>query len=161
MFSLIKQGFSVLLGFSISLARDKTKYLFLNDEPWMVRPTLIDLNPVEIKCYLFLIYSDKCTGSCNVLSPKICVPKETKDRNAKAFDMTKNKNEAKVMTKYIPCDCECKFNSTACYSNEKWNNKTCQCEYKKDRTCKKDSSWNPDTCICEDSKNLKVLLILQ
>ena len=43
------------------------------------RPTIIDLNSVELKCYPFMISLDKCTGSCNVLSPKICVPKETKD----------------------------------------------------------------------------------
>ena len=45
MFSL----FMVLLSFSISLTRDRTKYLFLNDEPCMVRPTLIDMNSVELK----------------------------------------------------------------------------------------------------------------
>ena len=42
MFSL----FIVLLSFSISLA---TKCLILNDEPCMVRPTLIDMNPNELK----------------------------------------------------------------------------------------------------------------
>ena len=47
----------------------------------MVRPTLIDLNPIELKYYPFMISLDKCTGSCNVLSAKICVPKETKDMN--------------------------------------------------------------------------------
>ena len=44
MLNLMKQVFIVLLRFSESLARDKTKYLFLNDEPCMVRPTLIDLS---------------------------------------------------------------------------------------------------------------------
>ena len=29
----------------------------------------------ELKCYPFMISLDKCTGSCNVLSPKIVVPK--------------------------------------------------------------------------------------
>ena len=43
----------------------------------MVRPTLIDLNPVQLKYYPFMISLDKCTGSCNVLSPKICLLKET------------------------------------------------------------------------------------
>ena len=52
MFSLIKQVFILLLSFSSSLA---AKRLFLNDEPCMVRPTLIDLNPVELKYYLFVI----------------------------------------------------------------------------------------------------------
>ena len=70
MFSL----FIVLLSFCISLA---TKYLFLNDEPCMVRPILINMNPVELKYYPFTISLNKCAGSCNVLSPKICVPKET------------------------------------------------------------------------------------
>ena len=48
LFSLIKQVFIVLLGFSISLA---TKCMFLNDEPCMGRPTLVGLNPVEHKYY--------------------------------------------------------------------------------------------------------------
>ena len=65
----------------------------------MIKPTLIDLNPVELKYYPFMISLDKCSGSCNVLSPKICVPKETKDINVKAFNMITNKNETKTMTK--------------------------------------------------------------
>ena len=72
MFSLIKQEFIVLLSFSSSLS---TKCVSLNDEPCVLRPTLIDLSPVEIKYYPFMISSDKCNGSCNVLSPKICVSK--------------------------------------------------------------------------------------
>ena len=108
----------------------------------MVRPTLIDLDPVELIYYRFIISLDKCTGSCNVLSPKIFVPKETKDINVKAINMITNKNEAKTMIKHISCDCKCKFNSTTCNSNKQWNNKTCQCECKSYRTCKKDYSWN-------------------
>ena len=54
MFSLIKQVFIVLLSFSESLARiakvfERTKCLYLNDEPCMVRLTFIDLNPLELK----------------------------------------------------------------------------------------------------------------
>ena len=44
--------------------------------------------------------------------------------------MITNKNEAKAMTKHISCDCNCKFSSTTCSSNKKWNDKTCQCECK-------------------------------
>ena len=51
----------------------------------MLLPTIIDLNPVELKYYLFIITLNKCTGTCNVLSPKICLPKETKDINFKTF----------------------------------------------------------------------------
>ena len=44
----------------------------------MVRPTLTDLIPAELKYCPFRISVDKCNGSCNVLSPKICVPKKQK-----------------------------------------------------------------------------------
>ena len=59
MFRLIKQVFILLLSFSKSLA---TKCLSLNDEPCMVRPTLIDLNHVELKYYPFMISLDKRNG---------------------------------------------------------------------------------------------------
>ena len=40
------------MSFSDSLV---TKCLFLSDEPCMVRSTLIDLNPVELKYYSYMI----------------------------------------------------------------------------------------------------------
>ena len=52
------------------------------------RTSLIDLNPVELKYYPFIFSLGECTRSCNILSSKTCVPKETKDTNVKAFDMT-------------------------------------------------------------------------
>ena len=124
----------------------------------MVRPTLIDLNPVEFKYYPFMISLDKCSGSCNVLLPKIgALKKKTKDIIVKAFNMTTNKNGAKTIVKHVSCDCKCKFNSTTGNSNQKWNNETCQCECKNYRTCKKDYSWNPSTFVCENDKYLKFI----
>ena len=144
--------FVVLLSFSISLA---TKCLFFNDDSCMVRPALVDMNPVEHKYYPFVINLNIFTGSCIVLPPKICVPKETKDINIKAFNMITNKKEAEAMTEHISCDYKCKFYSTKCCSNQNWNNKTCQCECKNFCKCKKDYSWNSSICICENSKHLK------
>ena len=46
-----------------------------------------------------MITLDQFSGSCNALSPKICVPKKAKDVNVKVFDFIANKNEAKAMTK--------------------------------------------------------------
>ena len=124
MFSLIKQVFIVLLSFSSSLARaakvsDQTKCVLLNDEPCMIRPSFIDLNLVTLNYYSFMISLNKCSGSCNVLSPKICVPKETKDINVKVCNMITNKNEPKAMTKDVSFDCKCKFRSTKYNSNKK------------------------------------------
>ena len=80
----------------------------------MVIPTLIDLNLVQRKCYPFITSLGKCSGSFNDLSTKICVPKEIKEINVKAFSMTANKNETKLMTEHISCNCKCKLNSTMC-----------------------------------------------
>ena len=145
--------FLVLLSFSESIAHERTRCLFLNDEPWMIRP-LIDMNLVELK-YPFMINLNKCTGSCNVLSPKICVPNEIKDKNVKGFNMITNKSEAKEMAEHISCDCKCIFNSTKCNLNQKWNTKTCQCECKSYFKYEKVCCWNPSTSICENSKYLK------
>ena len=58
----------------------------------MVRPSPSDLNPLELKYYLFIITLDKCNGSSNILIPKICASKEIKDVNVKAFNMITDKN---------------------------------------------------------------------
>ena len=90
MFSL----FIALLVFSKSLA---TKCLFLNDESCMVKPTLIDMSPNEFKYYQFMISLNNVLEVVMSYLQKICVSKETKDINAKAFNMITNKDEVKAM----------------------------------------------------------------
>ena len=84
---------------------------WLNDEPCMVRSAIIGMNPVELKYYPFIISLNKWAGNFNVLSPKICVPKESKNINVEAFKV------------HILWDCKYKFNSTTCNSKQKWNDK--------------------------------------
>ena len=122
----------ILLFSSLSYVADLTNYLFFNDEPCIDRPTIIIyLNPVEHRNYPFMISLNKCTGSCNVLSPKKYVPKKPKRYRSQTFNVMTNNDEAKAITKHISCDCKYKFNSTTCNSKQKWNNKTCQRECKK------------------------------
>ena len=147
--------FSLQPSFSRSLAAICAS---LNHEPYIIRATLIDLNPVELKYYSFIISIDKCTGSFNALSPKICVPKETKNINVKSFNMITNQNEAKRMTKHISCAFKCKCNRTTCILNQKLNNKTCSCECKSYPKCKKGYTWIPSTCIWANSKYLKSIV---
>ena len=73
MFSLL----IVLSSFSEFLA---TKCLLLNDETWMVRATLINMNHDELKYYPFIISLHKGIGSCKFLSSKICVPKSKRHK---------------------------------------------------------------------------------
>ena len=44
----------------------------------MVRPSLIDVNPNELKYYSFMIKLNKCIVSCNVLSQKYVLQKKQK-----------------------------------------------------------------------------------
>ena len=55
-FSLIKQVFIALLSFIGYLA---TRCVPLNNDPCLITPTLIDLNPVEINYCLFMVSLDK------------------------------------------------------------------------------------------------------
>ena len=108
-----------LLRFSGSLA---TKCVFLNNKPWMIRPTFINLNPFQVNCYPFMIILDKCNGSHKAidnLSAKICVPRKTKDVNVKVI-LCENKNKwTKPLGRHISCHCKCKFISTTCNLNSK------------------------------------------
>ena len=136
MFWLIQLVLFVLLSFSESL---ETKLVFLNNEPSMNRPTVVDLNPSELN-YLFMITLDKCNGSCNVvddLSTKICYLSKTKVVNVKVFEMIVRIYEANTMLQHISCKCKSKFGSATCNSNQKQNHDECQCECKQYRTCKK------------------------
>ena len=103
MFGLVKQVFIESFSFDESLA---TKSKALNNKVCMIRPTLIDLNPVEHNYYPFIISLNKGSGSCNAaddLSTKICVPSKIKDVNVKVYNIT---------TGMILCDFKCKLNST-------------------------------------------------
>ena len=51
----------------------------------MATPTLSDLNLVAFRYYPFMISLGKCSGSCNVLFPKLCVPRKAKDINVKSI----------------------------------------------------------------------------
>ena len=77
----IQQVFIVLLSSGESLA---TKCVSLNKVPCMIRPPLIDLNPIELKYYPLMISIDKFSKSSTVaddLSTKISVPSIMKQVN--------------------------------------------------------------------------------
>ena len=54
---------------------------------------------------------DRCVGSCNTLndlSNKACVLNKKKDLNIHVFNMITGKNESKILTKDISCECKCR-----------------------------------------------------
>ena len=103
-------GFIDWLRFGGSLG---TECMTLYNEPCMTRPIIINLNPVELKYYQFVISLDTCSGSRNFiddLSTKICLRNKTKDINGKLFDMITNKNDEKIQS----YDQKCRYNSIIC-----------------------------------------------
>ena len=101
MFRSIKQVLIALLSFSGSLA---AKCMFLNDEPCLARPTVIDLNPNELHYYPFMVSLDRFNGTCNILDDpdgRICVLNKTGDVNLNVFNMTASINEAKTLGKHF------------------------------------------------------------
>ena len=101
MFWLIKQVFIALLSFSGCL---ETKFVSLNNESFMTKPTLIVLNLIKLNYYTFMISLDKLNGSCNVLDglfTKICVPSKTNDINVEIFKTISRINEVKPLATYF------------------------------------------------------------
>ena len=88
----------------------------LSNQKYEIQPTLINLHPNEYSQELryspFAVKLDKCVGSCNTLndsSNKVCVPNKTEDLNIPVFNTITRKNESKILTKDISCECKCKF----------------------------------------------------
>ena len=81
MFRLIGQVFIALLSF---IRYSETKVVYLNNKPLIIMSNVIDLHPIEVNYYPFIVILDKCNESCNAvddLSTKIRVLSETKDVN--------------------------------------------------------------------------------
>ena len=76
----------------------------MNNQPYMVRPTLIDLNPDENCCYPFIISINRCDKICNTVEDplgKICIPNKIKEVNPNVFNTIKGINESKTLSKNI------------------------------------------------------------
>ena len=110
--------------------------------------------------YLFAVNFDRCMGYCNTvnnLSNKMCIPNKTEDLNLSVFNIITGRNESKILSKHVSCECKCKFDGIKCNSNQKWNNDKCWngCKNPEEHNaCEKDYIWNHATCSCENGKYL-------
>ena len=76
----------------------ETKRFSLNIEPYMTRPTLIDLNSLELNYHLLTVSLDKCHGSCNVvddLFTKKYAPSKIKNVNVEVVNVIIRINKIK------------------------------------------------------------------
>ena len=130
-FRLIKKIFMGLL-ISILNASNHTKCVSLSRPKCEIQPTLINLRPneynQELHYYTFAVKLDRCIGSCNTvndLSNNVCVPNKTEDLNLNVSNMIRGRNESKMLTKHVSCECKCKFDERKYKSDEWWNNDKC------------------------------------
>ena len=65
------------------------------------------------------------------------------------------KSDVKTLVKHASYDCKCKFENTACNSNQNGIMKSANVSAKSYGMCKKDYDWNPSTYICENGRYLK------
>ena len=131
----------------------------------MTWPTLIDLNPDEynqvLQYYLFMINLDRCKGSLDDISGKICVSNKPEDVKVSAFNVIARINELRTLTKYISCERKCACYGKKCNSNQNWNSDKCRYECKNPRkndVCAKDDMVNPSICTCKNGKCLESII---
>ena len=162
MYGLMKKMFIGLLTGLVNRS-NHTKCISLSNQKCEIQPALINLHPnensQEFRYYPFAIKLG--VGSCNTLndlSKKVCISNKMEHLNVSVFNMIKEINESKTLTKHVSCECKCKFDRTKCKSNQWWNNDKCLCECKKVHVCEKDYVWNPATCNCENGKCLASIM---
>ena len=151
MSGFIKQTFivlvPVLLYFGGSLALPNAmKCLSMNNQPYPVRPTLINMNLDELHHCPFIISMNRFDGSCNTIKNPF------EGVNLKSFSMMKGINESMTLAKHVSWECRCDLDDKKCNSRQKRNNDKCQCEHKataRHRTGEEDYAWNRITCTCE------------
>ena len=87
MFRLIKQVFTAGMIFSGFLV---SKAMPLNNESCVIRPTLININLIQLSYYTLIISQGKykgCYPRDDNLSTEACVPSKTIDVNVRIFNM--------------------------------------------------------------------------
>ena len=131
MYWLIRKILSGLLTGLVN-GSNHTKYVLLNNQKFMIQPTLINLHSneysQELHYYPFAVKLDRFVGSCNTLndlSNKVCVPNKTEHLNLSMLNMIAGINELKTLIKHIPCKCKCRFDGRKCNSDQWLNNDKC------------------------------------
>ena len=132
---------------SIVNGTNHTKFISLNNQQYMARPNLTDLNSDEydqgLRYHPLTINLDRSYGICNTLddlSDRIFVSNKTEVVHLSNFNKLTRKTESKTLGKLISCECKCKFDGRKCNSNQKWNKRKRRCErknLKKHHMCEK------------------------
>ena len=102
MLEFIAHAITVLLSFCGLVSM---KGISLNNQPGKTRLLLTDLNPNKhdqgLHHYPFMVSLDRCNGSLDDLSSRLCVTNKTEDKNLNVFNIITGINESKTLVKHI------------------------------------------------------------
>ena len=119
----------------------------MNNQECKVRPQIVNVNEDDPVFFPFSIKTSKYSGSCsNISNPltKLCVPDAVKNLNV--FNLVSGTNETRSIKWHKTCKCKCRFNSSVCNNEQRWNDDKCRFECKEliDKlVCDKEFIWNP------------------
>ena len=87
------------------------KCVSVNNQQYIVRPTLINLNPDELHYYPFIVSINRFNGSVNSVNYPFHRIWVTKDRRhqSESIYMIKGINKLTILAKDTSCDRRCKF----------------------------------------------------
>ena len=82
----------------------------MSNQPYKIRPRIIDVNCNEPVFYPYSIKINRFGGSCsNINDPytKLCIPDIVKSINVKVFDLMQRINETRQIIWHETCKCAC------------------------------------------------------
>ena len=101
----------------------------MNNQACKERPQIVSINGDSPVFFPYSIKISKCSGSCNNINnplAKLCVRDVVKNLNIKVFNLVSGTNEIRRIGEM--CKCKCRFNSSVCNNNQRWNDDKCRCE---------------------------------
>ena len=134
----------------------------MSNQECKIRPEIVNVNNHEPTFYPYSVKINKCSGTCNSINDlytKIYIPDVVKNIDLKLFNLMSRTNETRYTKLHKTCKCKCRFDTSVCKNNERWNEDKCRCECKEliDKgSCDKGFLWNPSICECECDKSCVV-----
>ena len=104
----------------------------MNNQECKERPQIVSVNGDSPVFFPYSIKTSKCSGSCNninnPLAKLLCCQNRdvVKNLNIKVFNLVSGTNEIRRIDEM--CKCKCRFNSSVCNNNQRWNDDKCRCE---------------------------------
>ena len=131
----------------------------MNNQECELRPQIVNVNGAGPVFFPYSVETSKCSGSCNNINNllgKLCVPDVVKNLNVKLLNLVSGTNETRGIEWHKTSKCKCRFNSSVCHNNQRWDDDKCRCECKEliDKgVSDKGFIWNPSNSVCECYKS--------